>query len=379
MDKETKAIQEGIIHATIQSDKEALSHYEKQIYDLQQMLEISRSLCTTLELPNLIESVLYIVMAQMRVMGAGIFIKESIENSDFYLKRNYSGLEIDPSRDYKISSHSVFCEKIAEFGSVFTLDDLEPALSDTEEFKMLKEINPSLIVILSVKNHINGFLILGERIAIDVDGATYTDYERNEIGTIASLASIAVNNASLVEQSSTDMMTHLKLRYYFFNILTDKIDACFSQKEKLCVLMLDIDFFKKFNDTYGHACADYVLQTVARIIKSNIRNDDMASRYGGEEFTVMLPVTAREEAMLVAERIRKSVEDFDFFYQNEHMKVTLSVGVSEFSVDENPVTNAKELVDQADKALYYSKRTGRNKVSFADEQVIAEIDRENQQ
>ena len=379
MDKETKAIQEGIIHATIQSDKEALSHYEKQIYDLQQMLEISRSLCTTLELPNLIESVLYIVMAQMRVMGAGIFIKESIENSDFYLKRNYSGLEIDPSRDYKISSHSVFCEKIAEFGSVFTLDDLEPALSDTEEFKMLKEINPSLIVILSVKNHINGFLILGERIAIDVDGATYTNYERNEIGTIASLASIAVNNASLVEQSSTDMMTHLKLRYYFFNILTDKIDACFSQKEKLCVLMLDIDFFKKFNDTYGHACGDYVLQTVARIIKSNIRNDDMASRYGGEEFTVMLPVTAREEAMLVAERIRKSVEDFDFFYQNEHMKVTLSVGVSEFSVDENPVTNAKELVDQADKALYYSKRTGRNKVSFADEQVIAEIDRENQQ
>ena len=143
--------------------------------------------------------------------------------------------------------------------------------------------------------------------------------------------------------------------------------------------MLDIDFFKKFNDTYGHACGDYVLQTVARIIKSNIRNDDMASRYGGEEFTVMLPVTAREEAMLVAERTRKSVEDFDFFYQNEHMKVTLSVGVSEFSVDENPVTNAKELVDQADKALYYSKRTGRNKVSFADEQVIAEIDRENQQ
>ena len=185
------------------------------------------------------------------------------------------------------------------------------------------------------------------------------------------MAAIAINNASLVELSSTDMMTKLKLKYYFFNVLTDKLDSAFAQNSSLSVLMFDIDFFKKFNDTYGHACGDYVLQTVAKIIKNGIRSQDMASRYGGEEFTVMLNNTGKNEAMQVAERIRKNIEKNDFYYENQHMKVTISIGVSVFSVDNNPVTTAKHLVEQADQALYISKRTGRNKVTYADPVIVA--------
>jgi diguanylate cyclase (GGDEF)-like protein len=351
--------------------KALTSQYEKKIYDLQQLLEISRSLCTTLELSTLIQSVLYITMAQMRVLGAGVFVLESLDSNSYKLENNYSGLEPDPSIEYNIPAKSPVIEKIGMSGKVFTLAELEKELVGEKDMKYISSLKPTLIVPLNLKNRLNGILLLGERITVGNETTQFNDYEKNEISTIASLAAIAVNNASLVEQSSTDMMTHLKLKYYFFNILTDKLDMAFSQNQSLSVIMFDIDFFKKFNDTYGHACGDYVLQSVAKIIKNGIRGQDMASRYGGEEFTVMLHNTGKEDAMLVAERIRQKIESNDFFYEDQHMQVTISSGVSVFSVDNNPVTSAKQLVEQADQALYISKRNGRNRVTYADPAIIA--------
>lgn len=348
------------------------SVYEKQVYDLQQLLEISRSFCSTLELDKLIESIFYIVMAQMRVIGVGLFIKKHIETEKFCLGTNYTGLELDPSKKYEISFNSVFFEQMSEHRVPFELKEIEEEVKDTEEFKMISSLKPSIIAPLVLKNHVNGYLVLGERLAIDEESANFSNYEKNELFNIASLAAVAVNNASLVEQSSTDMMTRLKLKYYFFNILTDKIDEAYLRNEPLSVLMFDIDFFKKFNDSYGHACGDYVLQEVARIISDTISDTDMASRYGGEEFTVMLPGSTKGRALEVAEQIRSKIEANDFFYKDQHMKVTISCGVSELSMENNPVTSAKVFVDQADKALYVSKRNGRNRVTFADAAVLSE-------
>ena len=133
----------------------------------------------------------------------------------------------------------------------------------------------------------------------------------------------------------------------------------------ISVLMLDIDFFKKFNDTYGHACGDFVLQKVSRSIFDSIRGQDLAGRYGGEEFVVMLYNTDAEAAMMVAERIRKNIAEQELVYENNKMSLTISIGVSVFDV-ENPIT-AKELVEMADRALYQSKANGRNRVTLADE------------
>ena len=348
--------------------------YEKQIYDLQQLLEISRSLCTTLELHSLIESILYITMAQMRVLGAGIFIMNAVDSREFKLGNNYSGLEPDASIDYTISIDSKLVENIGTQGKVCTLQELREVIPENRELKIIESLHPTLIVPLILKNHMNGILLLGERISTGEDDTRYTDYEKQEIYTIASLAAIAVNNASLVELSSTDMMTHLKLKYYFFNILTDKLDNAFFAGQNLSGMMFDIDFFKKFNDTYGHACGDYVLQEVARIIKKSIRSVDMASRYGGEEFTVLLNKTCKKNALAVAERIRKNIANHDFFYQNQHMKVTISGGVSVFDIETNPVASAKLLVDQADQAMYVSKRNGRNCITYADPALLESME-----
>lgn len=347
-----------------------IAQYEKEIYDLKQMLEISRSLCTTLDLPTLIESIIYTTMAQMRVLGAGIFILDQQDNNLFKLDTNFSGLDPDPDLKYEIPSDCNLMKEMT-LGNILTLKELEEKFPEDEYLKLISSLNPSLIVPLITKNHPNGILLLGERISMGDAEELYTDYEKKEAKTIASLAAIAIYNASLVELSSTDMMTHFKLKYYFFNILTDKLDNAFAQNKPISILMFDIDFFKKFNDTYGHACGDYVLQSVANIIRSGIRSQDMASRYGGEEFTVMLNDTDKDEAVQVAERIRKTIEENDFFYEEQHMKVTISIGVSVFSVDNNPVSTPQALVKQADQALYMSKRNGRNRVTYADPAILA--------
>jgi len=349
-----------------------VAQYEKKIYDLQQLLEISRSLCSTIEFSNLIESILYTCMGQFRVLGAGLFVLDALDADDYELGTNYNGMDLDGSISYKIPVNHPLVSIISSSNKVFTLEELKQECPSDADLRMITSLKPSLIVPLLQKNHLDGILVLGEKITLD-DEEGYSTYEKEQILSIASLGAIAINNAALLERSSTDMMTHLKLKYFFYNVLTDKLDAALAQNTPLAVIMFDIDFFKRFNDTYGHACGDYVLQTVAKIIKSCIRGQDLASRYGGEEFTVMLNNTRKEDAMTVADRIRSKVEQFDFCYENQHVKVTISIGVSEFNAESNPVTSPKALVDQADQALYVSKRSGRNRVTFADPKIISEV------
>lgn len=349
--------------------EELTARYEKRLYDLQQLLEVARSLCSTLDYPTLIESILYTCMCQMRVLGAGIFVLDDFETYDFFLNNNYTGMDLNADIEYVIPGSSPLIEVLSEKEKVFTVRDIQKKLPD-EPLDQIYSLKPSLIVPLFQKNHVNGILLLGER--MDLGGGTsFDDYDAKQILNIASLASMAINNAALLERSSTDMMTRLKLKYFFFNQLTDKLDLAVAQSLPIGVIMFDIDHFKSFNDTYGHACGDYVLMTVAKIIKSSIRDQDMASRYGGEEFTVMLPNTLKEDAMLVAERIRANIENALFKYEEKEMHVTISGGVSVYDAEENPVTSAKEIVEQADKALYVSKTSGRNRITFADKEIIS--------
>ena len=349
--------------------EELTARYEKRLYDLQQLLEVARSLCSTLDYPTLIESILYTCMCQMRVLGAGIFVLDDFETYDFFLNNNYTGMDLNADIEYVIPGSSPLIEALSEKEKVFTVRDIQKKLPD-EPLDQIYSLKPSLIVPLFQKNRVNGILLLGER--MDLGGGTsFDDYDAKQILNIASLASMAINNAALLERSSTDMMTRLKLKYFFFNQLADKLDLAVAQSLPIGVIMFDIDHFKSFNDTYGHACGDYVLMTVAKIIKSSIRDQDMASRYGGEEFTVMLPNTLKEDAMLVAERIRANIEKALFRYEDKEMHVTISGGVSVYDAEENPVTSAKEIVEQADKALYVSKTSGRNRITFADKEIIS--------
>lgn len=358
---------DGVIEQKNSEFLEQSMQYEKKIYDLEQMLDIAKSFCENLDFGNLLESIVYICMAQMHVLGAEIFVRDLITNDYFYLE---TSKDLYEGQDMSIPVNSILTIKLLELEKPVTLPELKLAIgeNDTGCLEVIEKLNPTLIVPLIQKGHLNGLLILQERIAID-DDTSYTEYEQTQMMSIATLASVAINNAALLEKSSTDMMTHLRLKYYFFNTLTESIDSAFLNHENLAVLMFDIDFFKKFNDTYGHECGDFVLISVADLIKHSLRESDVASRYGGEEFTVMLKNTTKDEAMLVAERIRSTIEGYDFVFDNQHLHVTISVGVSVFDADTNLVNSPNDLVNQADKALYVSKDRGRNQVSYFDPAV----------
>lgn len=349
--------------------------YEKKIYDLEQLLDIAKSFCQNLDFSNLLESIVYICMAQMHVLGAEIFVRDLITNENFVL---------ETSKDF-LSENKVMLPVSTPIATVLnkekrplTFEELKTKCGECPHISILESLNPTLIVPLIQKNHLNGMLVLQERIAIE-DDATYSEYEINQIMSIAGLASVAINNAALLEMSSTDMMTHLKLKYYFFNLLTEAIDAAFLNKQHVAVIMFDIDFFKKFNDTYGHECGDFVLKSVADLIRKNLRESDVASRYGGEEFTCLLMEAGKDEAMVVAERIRSTINEHDFVYNDQHLHVTISGGISVFDAETNLVSSPNEFVNQADQGLYMSKNNGRNRVTYFDPQSKAALKAANAQ
>jgi len=159
--------------------------------------------------------------------------------------------------------------------------------------------------------------------------------------------------------SVTDPLTGLYNRRHFDNMIEREFLRAQRYSNDLSIALIDVDFFKKVNDTYGHLCGDYVLKEVAYLTLQTFRKTDMVFRYGGEEILVILTETPLEKAIIPLERLRKSIENYPFSYDNNNIRVTVSIGVE--SLNEN-IGHFEELIDNADKALYYAKENGRNKV-----------------
>ncbi len=177
-------------------------------------------------------------------------------------------------------------------------------------------------------------------------------------------ASVAFTRAILYQHmerlATTDGLTGLNNHRHFQEMLSKEIERSKRYKRPLSLLLLDIDHFKSFNDTYGHPVGDLVLKEISLCIRKSIRINDIPARYGGEEFTVIIPETNFDGAMVIAERIRSTIECHIIRSYEKQLHVTVSIGCASFP---SHVINQQELIDCADKALYYSKEHGRNKVT----------------
>jgi len=162
-------------------------------------------------------------------------------------------------------------------------------------------------------------------------------------------------NKQLEMLSTYDFLTNLYNKRTIIKFLEKEIEFSKKNKVTFSILMLDIDHFKKINDTYGHLMGDKVLKKLANILKQNVREKDLVGRYGGEEFLIVLPNTSKSRAKDIAERIRKSVEKTLF---PENIRITISIGVTEYLFKDNIST----LIERADQALYKAKKEGRNRV-----------------
>lgn len=167
------------------------------------------------------------------------------------------------------------------------------------------------------------------------------------------------------KEATTDGLTGVSNRKAFDKAIADMTAAAESEKKPLVLMMVDIDHFKKFNDTYGHQTGDQVLRLVARTLVGNVKGKDMAARFGGEEFAILLPETPMEAGLKVAEMLRASVEDRVLVNKTSQQnlgKITISVGVALYKNGEG----MGALIGRADGALYAAKNAGRNRVHKAD-------------
>lgn len=185
----------------------------------------------------------------------------------------------------------------------------------------------------------------------------------NILNMFASQAGLAIENSKLYEdtlfKSHTDSLTGLWNYGYFQYKLDEQISASLRLNKTLCLLMIDIDSFKKYNDTFGHLEGDRVLVNIASIIKNVSRKEDLVCRYGGEEFTVILPDISIEDTKVIAERIRTSIQDEQSLFKQ---KMTVSIGISSFPKDSG---DKNSLITKADANLYRAKAEGKNKVCCA--------------
>ncbi len=164
----------------------------------------------------------------------------------------------------------------------------------------------------------------------------------------------------------TDSLTGLHNRWHFNNLAEAEIRRVIRYTRPLSVMMIDIDFFKRVNDTFGHTSGDMVLRMVAKTTKEMLRSTDIPARYGGEEFIVLLPETPVSEAATVAERLRRRIEETTAEGEKCQITITASFGVSDYidKTNEKPLERIlTEFISKADQALYASKNAGRNRVT----------------
>ncbi len=159
---------------------------------------------------------------------------------------------------------------------------------------------------------------------------------------------------SLVDSTAKDGLTNLYTRDVLNIFLEKEISTAKRKKSYVSFAMIDIDDFKYVNDTYGHQKGDEVLKTIGNVLNQNIREMDLAARYGGEELSVVMPNTKAEEAYEIANRIRKEIQSLDF----NNFKITVSIGISQST----RTCSSKTLISLADKALYKAKENGKNQV-----------------
>ena len=233
----------------------------------------------------------------------------------------------------------------------------DPRFSDTADKKSQTKTRSIIAVPLTVNGEIIGVIE-----AINKCSGIFTELDLSILQYISTQSAIAIKNADLYNMAIRDGMTRLYINKYFRERLEEELKRSSRYGHPLSLILLDIDHFKTFNDTYGHQAGDMVLKEVAKIIQGTSRSMDIPCRYGGEEFAVILPETGREQALIAAERIRKNIESMTLEYNSSILNVTISAGLA--SCPDLGPSDATEFISMADRALYKSKDSGRNLITF---------------
>jgi diguanylate cyclase (GGDEF)-like protein len=236
-------------------------------------------------------------------------------------------------------------------------------IKDNDEGNLLKALDtlfPELVIpILGPSGELYGIILVGAKMLVDA----YTRRELDFLNQIMSFVSQAIQNHLHYEYSVRDVKTGLFNHGFFITRLSEEIAHANRGERESSLIAIDVDRFKLFNDNYGHLAGDKVLECIALVIRQSVRLEDVPSRFGGEEFTILLPNTDRNTAFVVAERVRNAIAAMEVPWTPPLPQVTISLGV--FTFNKFTKLPADEILHRADEALYQSKANGRNRTTVS--------------
>jgi diguanylate cyclase (GGDEF)-like protein len=328
---------------------------QERIEDLKTIQDLNRRISAQLRPEDLQDQIISILRETWRPRHIALLL---FENDNTKLKLA-AGLNVSiphtwkRSNDFKLFNLLGSIDSWRRINNRNSLELLEPVL-DFDEDEQLEEV---VAFKLETNAHELGYLLLTQE-------ERFSDEELNLLVIMSQQIKIALENAHHYMRAVTDELTGLYNRRFLD--LQLKKESADPDAQPLSLLMIDIDDFKIYNDTYGHPAGDEVLEKLAKVfhhqvrttdVKGTARKLDTVARYGGEEFTVILPKTNLENAIKVGERIRKAVQDIDHFEQ----QVTISLGAAVAKENEEPLS----LLKRADSALYKAKKEGKNQICEA--------------
>ncbi len=331
-----------------------LESEKKKSKQLEAIQEVSKKIVSVLDMDELLQQIVDSIYHTFRYYYTTILLID--EDSKELVIKACTGHSVKTTvrRRVKIFEEGI-TGWVAKTGKPLLVNDVskEPKYLLIEE---LADTRSELAVPIKIKDKVIGVL--------DIESVELNAFDESDLTTLAILAemiAIALENASLYKESErlaiTDDLTGLYNTRYFYTALEKEIETSQELDYSFSLIIFDIDDFKKYNDTYGHLAGDQLLAELAGLIIKKCRSTDIIARYGGEEFVIILPETEYDGAVLVAERLRKSVKKHLFKVNRKEKKgkVTISLGIATYPED---ATNIKDLINAADINLYGEKRIG---------------------
>jgi diguanylate cyclase (GGDEF)-like protein len=333
---------------------EARANLKQAEQRLTALHQIALSLSTTLDLSRLLEVILE-QLGQLWGYHHGAILLHDPATDELVVAASH---EYSRAAGQRIAAGLGICGEVFRTGRPLVIDDVT---GDPRYIEGVPGAQSELAVPLVWEGQVLGVLNVESPQA-----KAYGETDLDLLTTVAEQAAAAIGNARLHQETHHLAITDQQTELYNYRHFQERLAAAVREAQltatPMSLLMLDLDFFKRCNDTYGHLTGDAVLQQLARLLRDSCRADDQVFRYGGEEFTVILPGTADADALRVAERIRERVAQHGFVTRSGRrldFPITVSIGVAGYPRD---AMSEVDLLIAADRAMYAAKGAGRNRV-----------------